>query len=195
MHARVAHLQITLPRVRVLWSPGRWRHVERRPALAPPAASHPQQAQCAHRVSIIEPVPDSTKLRVSDAGLQLLRGMAGHLAPVVVIGPYRSGKSFLINQMLDIPCGAAPSAACAPTVNSVAHSLRSRIKMCDKAARFGLAFDNSSAQRRTAASKPTSCSHTIGSPLRRLDSVALCRCRHASRSPAHDADAGRLALE
>jgi hypothetical protein len=57
------------------------------------------------RVSVIEPVPNSTKLRVSDAGLQVLRKMPGLLAPVVVIGPYRSGKSFLINQMLQIPCG------------------------------------------------------------------------------------------
>jgi Guanylate-binding protein, N-terminal domain len=60
-------------------------------------------------VSIIEPVPDSTKLRVNDAGVRLLRSMAGHLAPVVVIGPYRSGKSFLINQMLGTGCGVLPT--------------------------------------------------------------------------------------
>ena len=58
------------------------------------------------RVSIIEPVADSTKLRVNEEGLRLLRSMPGKLAPVVVIGPYRSGKSFLINQMLGTSCGA-----------------------------------------------------------------------------------------
>jgi Guanylate-binding protein, N-terminal domain len=62
-------------------------------------------------VSIIEPVKDSTKLRVSEEGLALLRGMRGRLAPVVVIGPYRSGKSFLINQMLGTGCGAARPAS------------------------------------------------------------------------------------
>lgn len=27
------------------------------------------------------------------------------VAPIVVIGPYRSGKSFLLNQLLGVPCG------------------------------------------------------------------------------------------
>ena len=53
----------------------------------------------------MEPVPDSTKLRVSQEGLEVLRGVTGLVAPVVVIGPYRSGKSFLVNQMLGVPCG------------------------------------------------------------------------------------------
>lgn len=37
-------------------------------------------------------------------GLNFLRGIVGPVAPVVVIGPYRSGKSFLLNQLLQVPC-------------------------------------------------------------------------------------------
>ena len=88
--------------------------------LLTPELTQPSQLQtcyaCGHphnhdltvlcSVSVLEPVPDSTKLRVTDKGLQLLRALPGHLAPVVVIGPYRSGKSFLINQMLNTSCGA-----------------------------------------------------------------------------------------
>ena len=33
-----------------------------------------------------------------------LRALRGPVAPVVVIGPYRSGKSFLLNQLLGVPC-------------------------------------------------------------------------------------------
>ena len=70
-------------------------------------SASPPRCMCVRcRVSIVEPVPDSTKLHVNEAGLQLLRSIEGHVAPIVVIGPYRSGKSFLINQMLDISCGA-----------------------------------------------------------------------------------------
>ena len=39
-------------------------------------------------------------------GLDVLRGVRGAVAPVVVIGPYRSGKSFLLNQLLGVACGA-----------------------------------------------------------------------------------------
>ena len=68
------------------------------------------------RVSILEPVPDSTKLHVNEEGLRLLRSMPGRLAPVVVIGPYRSGKSFLINQMLGMNCGALATTPLCPSV-------------------------------------------------------------------------------
>jgi hypothetical protein len=61
-----------------------------------------------HRVSLVEPVPSSTKLKVNRDGLAILRTIEGPVAPVVVIGPYRSGKSFLINQMLQQSCGALP---------------------------------------------------------------------------------------
>jgi hypothetical protein len=50
-------------------------------------------------------VPGRSQLRLADEGLSLLRGLQGKVAPVVVIGPYRSGKSFLLNQLLGVPCG------------------------------------------------------------------------------------------
>lgn len=62
-----------------------------------------------HRVSLVEPLPNSTKLKVNPQGLAALRQLTGPVAPVVVIGPYRSGKSFLINQMLQQSCGTLPN--------------------------------------------------------------------------------------
>ena len=35
----------------------------------------------------------------------MLERIPGPVAPVVVIGPYRSGKSFLLNQLLGVSCG------------------------------------------------------------------------------------------
>ena len=46
----------------------------------------------------------SSKLEVQQEGLNLLRSIEGAIAPVVVIGPYRSGKSFTLNQLLGVPC-------------------------------------------------------------------------------------------
>ena len=48
---------------------------------------------------------ERTKLTLQREGLDVLRGIKGPIAPVVVIGPYRSGKSFLLNQMLGVSCG------------------------------------------------------------------------------------------
>lgn len=59
------------------------------------------------RVSLVEPIPGSTKLKVNEHGIAALRAISGPLAPVMVIGPYRSGKSFLINQMLEQNCGVS----------------------------------------------------------------------------------------
>jgi len=49
-------------------------------------------------------VSDHTKLELNEAGLQVLRQVKGKVAPVVVIGPYRSGKSFTLNQLLGVGC-------------------------------------------------------------------------------------------
>lgn len=43
-------------------------------------------------------------MKVADEGIALLNSIEGPVAPVVVIGPYRSGKSFLLNQLLGVPC-------------------------------------------------------------------------------------------
>ena len=47
----------------------------------------------------------NSQLAVQEEGLALLRGLKGAIAPVVVIGPYRSGKSFTLNQLLGVSCG------------------------------------------------------------------------------------------
>lgn len=55
----------------------------------------------------MRPVEDHTKLDIDPAGLDILRRLTGPVAPVVVIGPYRSGKSFLLNQLLGVGCSAS----------------------------------------------------------------------------------------
>ena len=62
------------------------------------------QASCWCRISIVEPVESHTKLSVNQEGLAVLRSISGPVIPVVVIGPYRSGKSFLLNQLLGVGC-------------------------------------------------------------------------------------------
>ena len=58
-----------------------------------------------YRFSVVSPVEGHTKLQLEADGLQMLRRLRGPVAPVVVIGPYRSGKSFLLNQILGVSCG------------------------------------------------------------------------------------------
>jgi hypothetical protein len=53
---------------------------------------------------LVHPVADHSKLQVSDEGLSLLSSITGLVLPVVVIGPYRSGKSFTLNQLMQVPC-------------------------------------------------------------------------------------------
>ncbi|GJR44567.1 guanylate-binding protein 2 [Tanacetum coccineum] len=53
---------------------------------------------------IIEPDPGHTKLRLSSEGLEAIRRIKNPIAAVAVIGPYRSGKSFLLNQLLSLSC-------------------------------------------------------------------------------------------
>ncbi|XP_035835334.1 guanylate-binding protein 4 isoform X4 [Helianthus annuus] len=53
---------------------------------------------------IIEPDPGHTKLRLSSEGLEAIRRITNPIAAVAVIGPYRSGKSFLLNQLLSLSC-------------------------------------------------------------------------------------------
>ncbi|XP_024975962.1 guanylate-binding protein 2 [Cynara cardunculus var. scolymus] len=53
---------------------------------------------------IIEPDPGHTKLRISREGLEAISRITNPIAAVAVIGPYRSGKSFLLNQLLSLSC-------------------------------------------------------------------------------------------
>ncbi|WIA40191.1 hypothetical protein OEZ86_013580 [Tetradesmus obliquus] len=54
--------------------------------------------------ALVNPVAGTSHLKVADEGIALLNSIEGPVAPVVVIGPYRSGKSFLLNQLLGVPC-------------------------------------------------------------------------------------------
>ncbi|KAM1169252.1 hypothetical protein ACFX19_031599 [Malus domestica] len=53
---------------------------------------------------IVEPDPGHTKLRLSREGLEAIERITNPIAAVAVIGPYRSGKSFLLNQLLSLSC-------------------------------------------------------------------------------------------
>jgi hypothetical protein len=52
----------------------------------------------------VNPVARTSHLKVADEGIALLNSIDGPVSPIVVIGPYRSGKSFLLNQLLGVPC-------------------------------------------------------------------------------------------
>ncbi|XP_057517579.1 uncharacterized protein LOC130798560 [Amaranthus tricolor] len=53
---------------------------------------------------IVEPDPGHTKLRLSREGLEAIERITSPISAVAVIGPYRSGKSFLLNQLLSLSC-------------------------------------------------------------------------------------------
>ncbi|KAG9451897.1 hypothetical protein H6P81_004801 [Aristolochia fimbriata] len=53
---------------------------------------------------IVEPDPGHTKLQLSREGLEAIKRITTPIAAVAVIGPYRSGKSFLLNQLLSLSC-------------------------------------------------------------------------------------------
>ncbi|XP_059432445.1 uncharacterized protein LOC132165778 [Corylus avellana] len=57
-----------------------------------------------YRFPIVEPDPGHTKLRLSREGLDVIERITTPIAAVAVIGPYRSGKSFLLNQLLSLSC-------------------------------------------------------------------------------------------
>ncbi|KAG1347695.1 putative guanylate-binding protein 4 [Cocos nucifera] len=53
---------------------------------------------------IVEPDPGHTKLHLAREGLEAIERITTPIAAVAVIGPYRSGKSFLLNQLLSLQC-------------------------------------------------------------------------------------------
>lgn len=56
------------------------------------------------RFAIVQPVEGDSKLQLMDEGMAVLKKIRGPIAPVVVIGPYRSGKSFTLNQLMNVGC-------------------------------------------------------------------------------------------
>ncbi|CAL9155705.1 unnamed protein product [Musa hybrid cultivar] len=53
---------------------------------------------------IVKPDPNHLRLRLAREGLDAIQNITTPIAVVAVIGPYRSGKSFLLNQLLSLPC-------------------------------------------------------------------------------------------
>ncbi|KAL5988798.1 hypothetical protein ACLOJK_026900 [Asimina triloba] len=53
---------------------------------------------------IVEPDSGHIKLRLSQEGLKAIERITTPIAAIAVIGPYRSGKSFLLNQLLSLSC-------------------------------------------------------------------------------------------
>ena len=49
-------------------------------------------------------VPDGTRLKLQPAALEYLAALRGPVAVVAAIGQYRSGKSFLLNQLMRMSC-------------------------------------------------------------------------------------------
>mmetsp|Transcript_16501 Transcript_16501/g.43135 ORF Transcript_16501/g.43135 Transcript_16501/m.43135 type:complete len:640 (+) Transcript_16501:109-2028(+) len=67
---------------------------------------HPQSLAYEPKpIPLLTPIANkaNNQLAVAPEGLAFLKSL-GLVAPVVVIGPYRSGKSFLLNQLLSVPC-------------------------------------------------------------------------------------------
>lgn len=73
--------------------------------LSSQQVSDPNSVDYLCRYAIVQPIADKTSLHLESEGLAVLRDIQTPVAPVVVIGPYRSGKSFLLNQLLGVGCG------------------------------------------------------------------------------------------
>ncbi|KAM0872667.1 hypothetical protein ACQ4PT_038541 [Festuca glaucescens] len=72
--------------------------------LAAAAAGDSDPDELERAYPIVEPDYGHTKLRLSQQGLEAIRRIENPIAVVGVIGPYRSGKSFLLNQLLSLSC-------------------------------------------------------------------------------------------
>lgn len=57
-----------------------------------------------HPYAVVQPMEDHSKLAVQQEGLDVLRRIKGTVCPIAVIGPYRSGKSFTLNQLMGVGC-------------------------------------------------------------------------------------------
>ncbi|KAI7993490.1 hypothetical protein LOK49_LG11G02534 [Camellia lanceoleosa] len=56
------------------------------------------------RFLIVELDPGHTKLCISKEGLEAIQRITTPIAAIAVIGPYRFGKSFLLNHLLSLSC-------------------------------------------------------------------------------------------
>uniref|UniRef100_R7W379 Guanylate-binding protein 4 n=1 Tax=Aegilops tauschii TaxID=37682 RepID=R7W379_AEGTA len=73
-------------------------------AMLAAAVGESDAGQLERAFQIVEPDYGHTKLRLSKQGLEAIQRIKTPIAAVSVIGPYRSGKSFLLNQLLSLSC-------------------------------------------------------------------------------------------
>ncbi|XBH73675.1 hypothetical protein VPH35_100746 [Triticum aestivum] len=73
-------------------------------AMLAAAVGESDAGQLERAFPIVEPDYGHTKLRLSKQGLEAIQRIKTPIAAVSVIGPYRSGKSFLLNQLLSLSC-------------------------------------------------------------------------------------------
>lgn len=105
------------------------------------------------RYSVVNPVEGHTRLSVAQDGLAVLRRLPAPVVPVFVIGPYRSGKSFLLNQLLSVGCGTVLAEFCQVMLAllSLKYTLLSaaayRFDLCDADAGFGVGHSRSTQTR------------------------------------------------
>ena len=70
-----------------------------------PLRRSPQPTKKQFSIPLIRSVEGATTLELAPEGVAFLRSLSNiPVAPVVVMGPYRSGKSFLLNQLLGVGC-------------------------------------------------------------------------------------------
>ncbi|CAM0151145.1 unnamed protein product [Urochloa decumbens] len=72
--------------------------------LAAAATGDADDGELERAFPIVEPDYGHTKLHLAKEGLEAIQRIKTPIAAVSVIGPYRSGKSFLLNQLLTLSC-------------------------------------------------------------------------------------------
>lgn len=91
-----------------IWSPGLMGVAARTSTISKSIENEASSMKGSDRMdrafAIVEPVEGHSKLQLNKEGLDMLKGIRGPIVPVVVIGPYRSGKSFTLNQLMHKPC-------------------------------------------------------------------------------------------
>ncbi|KAL1511535.1 hypothetical protein AB1Y20_006330 [Prymnesium parvum] len=89
--------------------PGAGARQLREPALregaeARPLEARPLEARPLEAMALLLPDASGNKLELQPPALAWLESLRGPLAVVSAIGQYRSGKSYLLNQMMGLPC-------------------------------------------------------------------------------------------
>ena len=62
------------------------------------------EATSGHARALLLPDTEGHRLKLQPEALDWLRRIKGPVAVVTAIGQYRSGKSYLLNQLMSVPC-------------------------------------------------------------------------------------------